>query len=132
LPVVVYGGGIFYLSSLSQFPEQIPSFWGFDKALHFVEYYIFGYLICRCFSAKSSGDGQRPASIAWTVAIGGFYALTDEGHQSFVPGRETSFWDFLFDFLGLIVAGVTFAYIRHRVRLLRIMENRLARIVKIS
>ncbi|MFA6413338.1 MAG: hypothetical protein WCW53_11630 [Syntrophales bacterium] len=39
LPACVYSGAIFYLSSL----------WGLDKIINFIEYYIFGYLIFRCF-----------------------------------------------------------------------------------
>ena len=40
--------------------------------------------------------------IAWFLAV--LYALTDEFHQSFVPGRHPSMWDvILFDNLGMLL-----------------------------
>lgn len=49
--------------------------------------------------------GFRPEKrwLAWCFAV--LYAVTDEFHQSFVPGRFPSIWDVLiFDNLGALVA----------------------------
>jgi len=41
--------------------------------------------------------------LAWLLAI--FYAVTDEIHQSYVPGRTSSMWDVLiFDNLGALIS----------------------------
>lgn len=41
--------------------------------------------------------------LAWSLAV--LYAMTDEWHQSFVPGRTASVWDVLvFDNLGALMA----------------------------
>lgn len=41
--------------------------------------------------------------LAWLLALG--YAVTDELHQSFVPGRKPSVWDVLvFDNLGAVIS----------------------------
>jgi len=41
--------------------------------------------------------------LAWVLAIP--YALTDEFHQKFVPGRHASIWDVLiFDNIGALVS----------------------------
>ena len=50
------------------------------------------------------GLGFRPKKwpLAWLLAV--LYAVTDELHQSFVPGRFPSLWDVLiFDNLGAFV-----------------------------
>ena len=126
-PAYAYGGVIFYLSSLSAFPEEMPSFWGFDKIIHFIEYYVFGYLIFRCFASwKGSIYAQRRA-ILWTIGMGVFYALTDEWHQSFVPGRDPSVWDALFDALGVIFAALMFHGLRKQVGMIEWTENWLER-----
>jgi len=127
LPACVYGGVIFYLSSLSSFPEEMPSFWGFDKIIHFIEYYTFGYLISRCFTQWESSTFQRRKAILWTIGIGVFYALTDEWHQSFVPGRDPSAWDALFDALGVAFAALTFQGIRKQVSVIKRTEDWLER-----
>jgi VanZ family protein len=36
-----------------------------------------------------------------TILIGTGYTLGDEWHQSFVPGRDASLWDALFDAAGV-------------------------------
>jgi VanZ family protein len=127
LPPCVYGGIIFYLSSLSPFPEEMPTLWGLDKIIHFIEYYIFGYLIFRCFVPLESSTFRKGQAILWTIGIGVIYALTDEWHQSFVPGRDPSAWDALFDALGVTFAALTFQGIRKQVSIIKWMESWLER-----
>lgn len=126
-PACLFSGFIFYLSSLSSLPEEVPSFWGLDKIIHFIEYYIFGYLIFRCFAGRESGTFAERRAILWTIGIGVFYALTDEWHQAFVPGRDPSIWDVFFDALGVTFATLTFQSIRTQVRVIKWAENWLER-----
>lgn len=109
-PVLVYAGLIYFLSSQSQFPEEFPSFFGFDKVVHFVEYYIFGWLLYRWFSSPDRVWGRRGV-LLMTLLVGIGYAVGDEWHQSFVPGRDASFFDALFDAAGIAVAAVTYPFI---------------------
>ena len=109
-PVLVYAGLIFFLSSLSRFPEEVPSFFGFDKVAHFVEYYIFGWLLYRWFSSPDRVWGRRGV-LLMTLLVGIGYAVGDEWHQSFVPGRDASFFDALFDAAGIAVAAATYPFI---------------------
>ena len=46
-----------------------------------------------------------------TILIGTCYALSDEWHQSFVPGREASPWDALFDAVGVGMGAATYPLI---------------------
>ncbi|MBW6486664.1 MAG: VanZ family protein [Syntrophobacterales bacterium] len=114
-PVVVYASLIFFLSSLSRFPDETPSFFGFDKIVHFIEYFILGALLYRWFANVEGLPGKRRALIA-TIFVGIIYAFTDEWHQSFVPGRDSSLFDVLFDSLGVAVASFSFPFLLPRVK----------------
>jgi len=109
-PVLAYAILIYFLSSLTNFPEEIPSFFGFDKIAHFLEYYFFGCLLYRWFSSMKRSRNRRSA-LWMTLVIGTIYALSDEWHQSFVPGRDASLWDALFDAAGIGTGAATCALI---------------------
>lgn len=109
-PAFVYAGLIFFLSSLSRFPEEVPAFFGFDKIAHFVEYFIFGWLLYRWFSSPDRVWGRRGV-LLMTLLVGIGYAVGDEWHQSFVPGRDASVFDALFDAAGIAVAAATYPFI---------------------
>jgi VanZ family protein len=122
-PACAYACVIFYLSSLSSFPKEMPSFWALDKIIHFIGYYIFGYLIFRCFDNWENSTSPQRRAIMWTIGIGVFYALTDEWHQSLVPGRDSSLWDAFFDAIGVAFAAVSFQGIRTQVRVIKWTED---------
>ncbi|MFN3740309.1 MAG: VanZ family protein [Thermodesulfovibrionales bacterium] len=85
---------IFYLSSLSR-PIEYELPFGTDKVLHLIEYAILGFIVS--WSLREWGI-RSYSVIAWSIAT--VYGLSDEIHQSFVPGREASLADFLSDFTG--------------------------------
>lgn len=86
---------IFYFSSKSTAGigktnlERIVIF----KSFHLIEYFIL--YIFTFFAFKN-----HPKSIT----ISYLYALSDEYHQSFVPGRSASFFDTLIDLIGIVLA----------------------------
>ena len=59
---------------------------------------------------------RRYAAIL-AILVGIFYGITDEFHQSFVPGRSSSEWDVLADSVGVGVvvaqAGILVLIIKH-------------------
>jgi VanZ family protein len=113
-PVLAYAALIFFLSSLSSFPVVVPSFFGFDKIAHFMEFYFFGCLLYRWFSSTDRYR-ERRCALLMTILIGTCYALSDEWHQSFVPGREASPWDALFDVMGVGMGAATYPMILKRI-----------------
>lgn len=122
-PVLAYAVLIFLLSSISTLPYVIPSFFGFDKLAHFSEYYFFGCVICRWLLAERCRFAKRHF-FALTIVIGTCYGISDEWHQSFVPGRHATPWDALFDMLGVVTAAVTYPLIIKKVPLLKqILQN---------
>jgi VanZ family protein len=109
-PVLAYAALIFFLSSLSGFPVEVPSFFGFDKIAHTVEYYFLGCLLYRWVTSTDRYRRRRYA-LLMTIVIGTCYALSDEWHQSFVPGRDASLWDALFDAVGVGMGAATYPLI---------------------
>lgn len=76
-----------------------------DRIAHFVEYFILGGLLLT--AAASFGPVDRSlklVSASWL--FGALYALSDEVHQMFVPGRQPSWNDVLFDVLGLTASMI--------------------------
>jgi VanZ family protein len=106
-PVIAYAGLIFLLSSLPQFLEEVSPFIGYDKLAHFMEYYFFGILICRWLLNKKNQFIGRHAFFI-TLVIGTCYGVSDEWHQSFIPGRVASIEDVLSDAVGIAAAVFTY------------------------
>jgi len=101
LPVYLYAGAIFYLSSVSVLhaPEQQFGITISDAAKHIVEYAILSFLLFRAFTnANSRSIKTKAYLLAITLSI--LYGITDELHQFFVPERVCSGLDALFDGIG--------------------------------
>ena len=95
LPVVLWAALIFAFSSV---PDLGTGLGGWDlvlrKIAHTAEYAVLGALLARAL-----------ASPPVAVLIGVLYAVSDEVHQAFVPGRHGSPIDVAIDAVG-VVAGV--------------------------
>ncbi len=95
VPVVLCAGVIFALSSIPSLSTEL-GIWDLvlRKLAHLVEYAVLGALLYRALR-------REPAA----VALGSLYAVTDELHQAFVPGRQGHALDWVIDTVG-VVAGV--------------------------
>jgi VanZ family protein len=124
LPAVGYAALIFSLSSSSLDIEELRPVFEYDKLLHLVEYYILGYLLMRVFTTSPVSLLAENAVLA-TILVGILYGASDEIHQYFVPGRDCSLLDFLFDAAGATLAAVTFPFVRHRLWPVLAIENRI-------
>ena len=100
-----YGLLIFIQSSFPS-PDIGPELPGMDKLLHLAAYAVMGALACRAFTTL---PGRRRAGVLF---LAGFlftllFGVSDEWHQSFVPGRMADGWDLAADGLGgLLGAGI--------------------------
>ena len=81
------------------------------KGAHFTEYTILGFLLTGFFNTFywSVLKGRLSAYVVGTV-----YAITDEVHQLFVPGRSGMIKDVFIDTLG-IITGVIVCIIIFRI-----------------
>jgi VanZ family protein len=83
------------------------------KGGHMVGYGLLSLVYWRGLGLRS---GRQP--VAWLLAIA--YALTDEFHQTFVPGRHAALIDVaLFDNLGAALSLLAYSKIRERIELAR-------------
>lgn len=96
LPVVLWMGLIFFLSSQPHLPRYSHRLIDFvlKKGAHLIEYAALAFLLHRAVG----DEGGR-----WALLIGGLYVLSDEFHQSFVPGRNAELSDVAIDIAGVIL-----------------------------
>jgi VanZ family protein len=108
LPPILWMGVIFYLSHQSGeelgtwlpfFQRFVPEMAGFDWG-HFVAYFV---LTLAYYSALDSGR-QLLRSKWLAILLSFLYGISDEFHQSFVPGRQPDFMDLRNDTIGAMLA----------------------------
>jgi len=96
--VVVTMAGIFVLSSRRP-PGAILSLGIPDGWLHLAEYAWLGWLLSD-LAATGAGGRRWLALVLLPTLVGTLYGASDEWHQSFVPGRDSSLADLGMDVLG--------------------------------
>lgn len=98
--LMLYCSLIYWLSSKTSLPTP-PLFPHQDKALHLGAYFMMGILTWRFFYDYFS----RPSIVFFaSLSFCSLYGISDEWHQSFVPGREADFLDWLADTTGAMIA----------------------------
>ncbi len=99
---VITIGYMLLITLLSHVPqEDLPKsdLDGIDYPFHFAEYSILGFLL---FRSITSDELLTFHPFYGSLLIGISFAILDEFHQSFVPGRHMSSTDVLFDSLGIV------------------------------
>ena len=97
---------IFYLSAQQSVGPELPAYT--RVIAHFSEYAI---LAAAWAWALAPGLGRRALPAAAAICV--LYAISDEIHQRYVPGRDSDPFDVLVDCLGIATALLL---IRARVR----------------
>lgn len=95
-PVVLWAAVIFAFSSIPSLSTGL-GLWDLvlRKLAHLAEYALLGALLLRAVGLR------------WlALALGGAYAISDEAHQHFVPGRRGAPLDVLIDAVG-VALGIT-------------------------
>ncbi len=84
-----------------------------NPLMHFLSFGILAILISRAlFHHRITSQKVVVLSIAFTMA----YALSDEIHQRFVPGRTLQFFDLFIDLLGALAGVLIFMKCRNKAR----------------
>jgi VanZ family protein len=102
-PALVWAALIFTFSSFSKLPAPPGELT--DKQAHLVVYGVFAVLLVWGLTDRA------PARTTWkivatTVVVALLYGISDEFHQSFVPGRDVSGLDLAADVAGATLAAV--------------------------
>ncbi len=95
LPPMLLMAAIFYLShqpDLPQAPDPLLDVL-LKKLGHAAGYAVLFLLLVRAWRQSRTGDHALDSSLLTTAA----YAVSDELHQAFVPGRRANWYDILID-----------------------------------
>jgi len=113
LPVLLWAGAIFVASSIpsKDFPDV--EIFRYDKLIHLAVYGVLGFLVHRALSRQTRFPMLARSAGLWTVLLCVFYGMTDEFHQSFVPGRDMSVFDLMADSFGAL-ASIGVVWLTHR------------------
>lgn len=79
------------------------------KLAHAGEYAVLGWLSYRACTINGT---SRNRALVFGVALGVLYAISDELHQRFVPGRQGAVIDIMLDSFGVLLGALA----RYRVR----------------
>ncbi len=118
IPVVLWAGLIFYISSIPKLDSGL-GVWDFvlRKIAHMVEYAVLTAFLIRAL--KRTWSALTMFGILW---ISGFfsilYAVSDEVHQAYVPGRGPSFKDVVIDACGVALYLVLYREYSRRCELM--------------
>jgi VanZ family protein len=101
LPPLLWMAIIFYLSAQPDLPQAPDALLDvlLKKSGHAVEYASLFLLYLRAWKANHSTDRALRTSL-WATGV---YALSDELHQAFVPGRKANWYDVVIDMSGVLL-----------------------------
>lgn len=100
--MITYAGVIFFFSSMPVVPQPIDVNIYILTLEHALEYAGFGFLLLAAFRSR---DQTIVHAVFLAFLVGVIYAITDEIHQVFVPGRVASIYDVVVDGIG-ITSGI--------------------------
>lgn len=70
------------------------------KCAHLAEYLLLGLLFYNCFYYLKITNKMN---LSYSILTCMIYAITDEFHQFFIPGRSCNIFDFIIDSVGIIL-----------------------------
>jgi VanZ family protein len=99
-PWILMMVAIFVESSISNLSLPDMGITFTDKLAHFIVFGIMGWALTRGMILSKI---KYPIIIS--IVIGFVFAVSDEWHQSYVPGRDSDVMDVMADLIGLIVSA---------------------------
>ncbi len=102
---------LFYLSHQTVLDAPDP-FTHVDKLYHAAAYGLLGGLLLLSMQPKPEGYTGRQVFLS--VMIASAYGISDEFHQSFIPGRSAESLDWLADTGGALMACLLIARLSRR------------------
>lgn len=119
LPVLAWLGVIFFLSAQPDLPHPESGWadWLLSSSAHALEYALLAILLVRAV-------GPRPRAGLLVLCAALAYALSDELHQAFVPGRHPDPVDLVCDAAGVLLGLAVCRLWSRRARYLPLLRPR--------
>jgi len=106
LPAILYALFILFLTSYPKLETPDLGIDWADKVYHFGAYFLFGFLLARAFSENSR---EKAAAVIYrSILFGILFAIFDEIHQIYIPGRYGDVTDAVADILGIVLGHAGF------------------------
>ena len=113
--MVTIMGIIFFLSHQPGDFVQLPQVIGLDKLLHIIAYGVLAATILYALQPYDRKSRRQPTLVG-VVMFCLLFGISDEFHQSFIPGRNVSAWDVGADCFGaLLVVCIWYRQIKKSV-----------------
>lgn len=113
VPMVMIMGTIFFLSHQRGDEITLPSFANSDLVAHAIAYGALSWTVL--FAWDERRKKMYPLRVVfYTVIFCFFYGISDEFHQSFIPGRYVSGLDVLADTIGAGIVCAVWLYANKR------------------
>lgn len=113
LPVALWMGVMFSVSSIPGGDLPGTAIPHADKLAHTAEYVVLGFLLMRALSG-SFRKINLAKMISSAIIVAVVYAVFEERHQLYVPGRMCDLFDFLADFIGANVGILLYKFYKMR------------------
>jgi len=104
IPMLLVMATLYFLSDQPGDTLYLPAVVGIDKLVHAVAYGVLAATII--FALGAEHKERFPGVVIFTTLVCFFYGITDEFHQSFVPGRMPSSADVLADACGALLVSL--------------------------
>ena len=114
LPAILWITAIFIQSSISKLSTPDLGFKSQDKLAHLVEFAILAFLLRRAFFYYPNAKWREKWYLL-TLLVGGCYAVFDEIHQAFVPGRTAVLYDVLADVIGVLIVINIYRFLKNKI-----------------
>jgi VanZ family protein len=113
LPAVAWAGLIFFLSAQ---PDETLEKLGLQGQLlsiggHLVVYFVLMVLLVVALRLSSNLPSRQVYILSFLIVA--LYGLSDEYHQSFVPGRTATIDDWIVDLIGAAIAWIILLRLKH-------------------
>lgn len=115
VPMLIVMGTIFFLSHKTGDEIHLPEFAYSDLVAHMLIYAALAGAVL--YAWKSKFKASQPVKVVCcTVIFCLLYGISDEFHQSFVPGRYVSAMDVVADTVGaIIICAAWWVYSKKRI-----------------
>jgi VanZ family protein len=122
VPMSLTMGTIFFLSHQPGDEMLLPPLPGLDKWAHLVAYGVLAATVLFAFSDRQKNTRPRQV-LFFTVVFCLLFGISDEFHQSFIPGRTSSVYDLIADGGGAAMVCALWGKWRHKITTNKILRS---------